>query len=90
MKNKKIKWLVLLLCCYFLYLTEMEESYAQENTKVTVGFYEVDEKEQQAIGFLPKTGDKVQNTVLLISGVFILLFVTGMVSYKSLKNKERI
>ncbi|OEG15166.1 hypothetical protein BCR23_10025 [Enterococcus quebecensis] len=86
MKNKKRKWLQLLvLCSYFFSLTEMKESQAAENSKASIGFYEVDNKEQR----LPKTGDDQQNKELRISGISILLFITGMISYRTLKNEER-
>ncbi|WP_086330971.1 LPXTG cell wall anchor domain-containing protein [Candidatus Enterococcus mansonii] len=91
MKNKKMKWVqVFLLCCYFLYLTEMKESHAEEKAKATVGFYEVDKKEQRPSKGLPKTGETGRNKELLISGISILFVIAGMISYRNFKNEERI
>ncbi|WP_207695279.1 hypothetical protein DOK67_0000820 [Enterococcus sp. DIV0212c] len=91
MKNKKVKWLQwLLICGYFIYLIGMNESHAAENSQVTVGFYEEKEKEAQKTHSFPKTGEDSPNKVLLISGISILLSITGMISYKILNNEERI
>nr|WP_242586651.1 LPXTG cell wall anchor domain-containing protein [Enterococcus sp. DIV0869a] len=68
----------------------MRESYAAENSKATIGFYEVDKKDQHTAGNLPKTGDDQRNKELLISGISILLFITGMIAYRILNNEERI
>lgn len=90
-KNKKRKWLKLFVISgYLIYFSIMDISYAKENSKTTVGFYEVNEKEPDKTSLLPQTGEDPTNNVFLISGISILLFITGMISYRILKNEERI
>lgn len=90
-KNKKRKWLQLLLVSsYFIYLIGMNESHAAENNKVTVGFYEEKQKASHKTHKLPQTGEDSPSHVLQISGISILLVITGMISYRILNNEERI
>lgn len=90
-KNKKRKWIqLLIISCCFVYLIGTGESYAAENAKATVGFYEIKKKEQRETDALPSTGERPTEKILLISGVSILLFITGMISYRILMNGERI
>ncbi|WP_455295708.1 hypothetical protein [Enterococcus crotali] len=86
-KSKKRKWVqLLIISCYFVYLIGMNESYAAENAKATVGFYEIKKKEQRETDALPSTGERPTDRILRISGISILLFITEMISYRILMN----
>ncbi|MGX7412267.1 hypothetical protein [Enterococcus caccae] len=91
MKNKKRKWLqiVIIITC-LVYFFEMKSSYAAEDSKATVGFYEIEKKEQHETKTLPDTGEASTSKVLSLRGISILLFITGMISYRILKNEERM
>lgn len=89
-KNKKRKWLQFFIVSgYVIYLIGMTESYAQEDSKVTIDFYEEKKKEPHKTNRLPQTGEDSYNNVLQISGISILFFITVMISYRTLMNEER-
>lgn len=92
MNDKKRKWFLLLLIGGFLlYVLSMKEDIVvAEKSNAKVGFYVNDKKKQPLNSNLPYTGENKQDNELLISGISILLIVTGMISYKTLMNRERI
>lgn len=90
-RNKKRKWRQLLLIGgYFIYLVGMNESYAAEKGKVTISFYDETGYEAHKTYNFPKTGEDSPKNVVRISGISILLVITGMISYRILNNEERI
>ncbi|WP_348921177.1 LPXTG cell wall anchor domain-containing protein [Enterococcus rotai] len=91
MKNIKRKWVyVVVISTCFVFFLEMKASYAAEDGKATVVFYEVKKTEQHETDAFPRTGEASSNQVLLLSGISILLFITGMISYRILTNEERM
>lgn len=86
------KWIILLLIGgFFLSVLSMKDDIViAEKSNAKVGFYVNEKQKQHSHNNLPYTGERKQDNELLISGVSILLIVTGMISYKTLMNRERI
>jgi len=90
-KNKKRTWLqVIAISTCFVYLLEMQSSYAAEDGQATVSFYKTEKKEQRDTKVFPYTGENASNKMIVLSGISILLIITGMISYRILTNEERI
>lgn len=91
--DKKRKWFLLLLvsCFFLLYSAEIETDIVNaERSNAKIGFYESKKGTPESKHNLPNTGENRQENELQISGISILFIVTGMISYRTLMNKERI